>query len=1293
MFQERSELIRICVSALESRGLTDPKYKQRLKLELKEIDAQAEHQHLLDLHRKFQAEKLIYPENENNLLVDYLLGLAHSVDIDSPPRWVQGEFPDIDIDYIKAVRDYLKRDWAPHEFGQDKICEIGTYGTSGIKSAILDMTGVHGISKQEIQAITVKMEDKDDEGKPLEWDKALELYPEFKAYCEQYPEVAEAARLLIDRNRTGGVHAGGLIISDRPIDGFVPLEVRSVTKANPKGVICSAWTEGLNAQDLQPVGLIKFDLLVINNLMQIALACDLVKRRHGLKNICAEEGGWDWSDISYLNDPKALEMANRGDLKCIFQFDSEGMRKLVKRGGVTRFDDLAAYSALYRPGPLNMGMDVKYCRRKKGEEPYNLHPLMQPILGKTYGVMIFQEQVMDILRVVGNVPDMHTEKVRKAISKKKVKEFIKYKEAFIEHGKINLSVNAEFLLDLWDQIESFAEYGFNKSVDISTLVPYPGGVKEIASFQPGESVFCVNEDGQTVQTEVVAIHDHGVLDAFEVSFDDGHAVVCSADHKFLTNKGQMPLREICRTCSSIYVDEQYGGAYGKGEEWWLGISVREGICNVPEAGATLNGMSRVRSDQKREHPFTNGEVEQGQRRSCQTQDILGHCKTDFGSTGDSYPACSQPKEVAGRESRQIRQMYGGGLEESQTVSNGSVASGTVGLGDEASTLRRGKKTSRFCEGKCLDRGGWVLPFLQPCMQSSETVSRNRSATGRNVKERSITSKGCDVSPGGHDVFQEQFGSDAGGMVQSISGHAPITDTRRLASRRVVRVRYVGKRRMCDLEVANPTHNFLLPNGVVTSNSHAYAYTYISSRLLWLKAHYPLEFYNAILMCENDDDKFREYKLDAKYHGVEIKPIDINKSKVNFHIDDGKIYFGFKNIKGIGEGVAERIVEHQPYSSFPDFLERFGTDGGTLKALCAIGVFDKLEPHHDHEHLRKFHEFYKDHIRKRRDRQKRFETSLEKKDVELRELLLTEIREDDPDLEQLCQFSEQAEKLWESRFAGVKRVVEYKSKGEIKTKSVLYTKLLQDLAKKRASALKNFQEKETEDDESPITLDQFNTASVKLDEEEVAILCNKMVLNGETTYPVAESMYYGFQWTHVLETSPEYSGETIDRFLDETENSPEYKGQAGPIEVIVRSVRKRTSRGEKKTEFYSVDVEDANARHMTVNVWSDDYTRWHEELKAGNMLRMRVRPPSGGFNTLTFDSVPKRERHKLPPKEDDDRIMVLPQPEKPAEEPPVDLDGFTVLDVPEVPKAPDLVENLQDEIDKEILAQLIAMEKT
>lgn len=914
LLADRQRLIRICVNALESKGLSDDRHKARLKQEFKEIDAQGEHDYLLKLHDEFKAKNLIFPSNEHNLLLDYLLGLASEFDIDSEPAYVQGEFPDIDIDYLKEVRDYIKRDWAPRQWGQENICEIGTYGTSGIKSSILDMTRVHNLEKDEIQAITVKMEDKDDEGKLLEWDKALEMYPDFKSFCDRHPQVAESARLLLDRNRTGGVHAGGLIISSVPIQGFVPLEVRSVNKANPKGVICSAWTEGLNAQDLQPVGLIKFDLLVINNLMQIAQACRLVKERHGLQSICALPGLWDWSDISYLNDPKALEMANNGDLKCIFQFDGEGIRKMVKRGGVTSFDDEAAYSALYRPGPLNMGMDARYCKRKRWEqdknhsdaEPYNVHPLMQPILGKTYGVLVYQEQVMEILRVVGNIPDMHTEKVRKAISKKKVKEFIKYKEMFIENGQRNLGVNKEFVEDLWNQIESFAEYGFNKS-------------------------------------------------------------------------------------------------------------------------------------------------------------------------------------------------------------------------------------------------------------------------------------------------------------------------------------------------------------------HAYAYTYISARLLWLKAHYPLEFYAAILMCEDDHEKFKQVRIDAKAHGVEVCPVKINQSKENFHIEDGKIFFGFSNIKGIGSEVAKKIVEGQPYKDMSDFLNRFGTDGSVLKALIALGVFE--EPY-DRVTLRKFLEFYKDKITKRKQRAQRYETSLSKKKEELKVTLLeflTKLGDQDPlggsAYHSMADFTPEAEALWKEAFEDLMIDVPFKYRGEERIKQVSAYKILSDMANKYQTTVATFEEKEATDDDNPTAIDKFDKNEIVLDEEEEKILKSERWLGDERSFPEAEKIYYGFEWVHQLETCEKYQGITFDKFLEECETGE----NKWAVEVRVEQVRKRTSKNN--VEFYSVDIEDANGKMMVVNIWKDDMTRWKDEIKKGKLLRMRVRPPSGGFNTLTLESVPKHEKHKKwPDKASDPRIFELipPEPKKPVE--PV-FDDFGLTDQP------------------------------
>jgi DNA polymerase III alpha subunit len=878
VLQERQQLLKLCVSSLEKKGFSeDQRYKDRLKRELKEIDAQGEHEYLLNLQNQFQSKGLILPYNQYNLLVYYLLDLCKDFDIEKEYAWYQGEFPDIDIDYLKDVRDYIKRTWAAENFGQDKICEIGTYGTSGIKSSVLDMARVHDAEKDRIQSVTTKMSDKDEEGHDLEWEKALEIYPEFKSYCEDHPEVASAAKALLDRIRTGGVHAGGLIVSDRRLDGFVPLEVRMVNKENPNGVICSAWTEGLNRQDLGPVGLIKFDLLVISNLMQIALACDLIKKRHGIEKICAAPNQWDFSDLSYLNDPESLAMADKGDLKCIFQFDSEGIRNLVKRGGVSSFDDLAAYSAIYRPGPLNMSMDVHYCKRKRGEEPYEIHPLMQKSLAKTYGILVYQEQIMDILRVVGEIPDMHTEKVRKAISKKKIKDFIKYKEVFIKNGQKNLGESEEYVENLWQTIESFSAYGFNAS-------------------------------------------------------------------------------------------------------------------------------------------------------------------------------------------------------------------------------------------------------------------------------------------------------------------------------------------------------------------HSYAYTYISARLLWLKAHYPLEFYAAILMCETDTDKIKDYKIDAEKHGIEVLPIHINYSKENFAIHDNKIYFGFSNIKSIGEEVAKRIVANQPYKNVTDFLDRFGTDLTCIKALVSLGVFGE-----NRIKIRKFTEYYKKQINTRKDRSKRFEQSLEKKLQELKELLLEEINENDPDFQSLCDFSPESQSLWKIRFEEITREVDYNYQGNKRKKQITFLKQLEDIAKKRSSIIENFNLKEKQDDELD-SYESFNTSSTKLDDKESEILNDELIINGKKFFPKAESNYYGFQWKHILETCDEYSGKTIDSFLQEIENQND---KSGVIQIQVLAVKKKTSK--RGTDFYSMEVEDANGKKVFVNVWKDDYLRFKDRFVSDELLSIKVTPPTGGFSTFTFCSVPRHKRKEIPDKECDQRCIILEPP--------------------------------------------------
>lgn len=446
-------LTALCQQALSNKNLSqDKRYITRLSWELSEIDAQDEVEYFLEIYDK----KYRYATNENNLLTEWLLGSVEAIDVDQFPEFIYGELPDIDIDYLPQIKEHI-HEWAIRTFGINRVCAIGTYNCFGIKSTLLDMARVHDYDNKEINSITKKIGLKDDDGKTMTWEKALQLFPELKAYCDAKPEVAIATGKLLHRNRGMGSHAGGLIISSVDLNNIVPI-VRG-----KDGRHTSAYPEGLHGTDLSPLGLIKFDVLAIKDLYKTVECCEIIKKRHGLSGIFSTDGQRDWSDTSYLEDPKALALANQGKLFGVFQFDSTGIRELAKEGGVSCFDDIVAYTSLYRPGPMGEKMHKAYVNRKRGKEQYTLHPVLEKILGMTYGVMCYQEQVMKILHVVGGIPLKDCEIVRKAISKKKVEKFMKYKTMFLENGQKVLGWTLEQITELWQQIESFAEYGFNKS--------------------------------------------------------------------------------------------------------------------------------------------------------------------------------------------------------------------------------------------------------------------------------------------------------------------------------------------------------------------------------------------------------------------------------------------------------------------------------------------------------------------------------------------------------------------------------------------------------------------------------------------------------------------------------------------------------------------------------------------------------------------------------------------------------------------------------------------------------------
>lgn len=442
----------ICVNKLKELNLLD--YEKRLTEELKEINSQDFSTYFLSIKEK--------KENENNLLVPYLLGICDEVDLKNDPVFDYGDFPDLDIDMLPEIRDYLMNDYTKKAFGDKYVCNIVTYQTYKLKNTFLDIVRLFDLDRKEALAITSQIKDKDSEGKEMTLDEALEVYDDLRNYFDKYPDVAMAVRKMMSRIKSMGQHASGVIISNVPIDQYVPL-VKVPGNDSP----CSSWGEGLKTTDLGPVGFVKFDFLALNANMKIALACHLVEQMYGEK-VSALPGQGNWSDLSYLNDAKSLEMAKKGDLGMVFQFDaSDGIRRLARQCGIESFNDLAAVAALFRPGTMKMNVHEKYCDRKNNKEQFEFHTVTKDFMSTTYDLMIYQEQVMKMLNVVGKIPLKDCEIVRKAISKKKVEYFSKYQEMFVENGQKVLGWEKERLENLWKTIEAFSLYSFNKSHSVA----------------------------------------------------------------------------------------------------------------------------------------------------------------------------------------------------------------------------------------------------------------------------------------------------------------------------------------------------------------------------------------------------------------------------------------------------------------------------------------------------------------------------------------------------------------------------------------------------------------------------------------------------------------------------------------------------------------------------------------------------------------------------------------------------------------------------------------------------------
>lgn len=403
--------------------------------------------------------------------ISYLLGivqidpLEHGLIFErflNENRCVSGELPDIDLDFESDRRKEIK-DYIFDTYGRDKVCEIGTYGRMKLKTALIDFGKALGVTNQrDILKITTSLDlDKEDVD---DLEAAVESSPALASLLMKSEDYAFFVEEIIGQIKSQGIHPAGVIICSDKLEDITPLKTQNrtfkpedveaegkkaeriiTTQAEDKYIIAS----GMMKADV--LGLKEYDVIkyVINNAPDVPFTVD-----NYVQKIMDSE----------KSEPnkKVWKMFQRGKTEGVFQFASSGMKELLQMMEPDCINDLVAANALYRPGCLENGWHILYCNRKKGlEDVEYIHPDVEAALGSTYGVIVFQEQFMEVIHKLGGISLVDSDTIRSALGKKDKEKLEKFKEQFVKGASER--IEAHKAAELWGQIEKAAGYTFNKS--------------------------------------------------------------------------------------------------------------------------------------------------------------------------------------------------------------------------------------------------------------------------------------------------------------------------------------------------------------------------------------------------------------------------------------------------------------------------------------------------------------------------------------------------------------------------------------------------------------------------------------------------------------------------------------------------------------------------------------------------------------------------------------------------------------------------------------------------------------
>ena len=364
--------------------------------------------------------------------------------------------PDFDIDFCQANRDRVI-DYVKQKYGRDAVSQIVTFGTMAAKAALRDVGRVLGMGYGQVDSIAklvpappgksvtlAKVPENPDPGMIYARKEAPEI-EEREAAEEEVAALLSLAARVEGLTRNVGMHAGGVLIAPGKITDFCPLYL-------PPG--SDSAVSQFDKDDVEAIGLVKFDFLGLATLTILELAREFIRARR------PKLADFDYDKLP-LDDARVYRLFSEGRTESVFQFESPGMQRMLKDAKPSRLEDLIALNAMFRPGPLEN--IPSFCARKHGREEVSYpHPLLETVLGETYGIMVYQEQVMQAAQVLGGYSLGGADLLRRAMGKKKAEEMAQHRMIFRE-GAAAKQISAEIADEVFDLMEKFAGYGFNKS--------------------------------------------------------------------------------------------------------------------------------------------------------------------------------------------------------------------------------------------------------------------------------------------------------------------------------------------------------------------------------------------------------------------------------------------------------------------------------------------------------------------------------------------------------------------------------------------------------------------------------------------------------------------------------------------------------------------------------------------------------------------------------------------------------------------------------------------------------------